>query len=175
MSSGVLLAQGGRFGGWSLYLKDGNPAYVYNWVGLERYTVAAPETLRPGKAVIRMDLTYDGGGRDKGGTTTLSIDGRKVAEGRIANTTANVFSGDETADVGVDEATPVTEDYKERENRFTGRIHRHRGTTESGAVAGAKNDSTGDLRAEDRAERRSAPGQPHSDRGGTHASRPSER
>jgi len=123
-AKGVILAQGGRFGGWSLYVKDGRPTYVYNWVGLERYTVAAPQALAPGKATVKLEFAYDGGGRGKGGMATLYVDGQKVADGRIANTNANIFSADETADVGVDEATPVTEDYKVRDNKFTGRVHR---------------------------------------------------
>jgi arylsulfatase len=123
-AQGVILAQGGRFGGWSLYVKDGRPTYVYNWVGLERYTVAAPQALAPGKATVKLEFAYDGGGRGKGGMATLYVDGQKVADGRIANTNANIFSADETADVGVDEATPVTEDYKVRDNKFTGRVHR---------------------------------------------------
>jgi arylsulfatase A-like enzyme len=122
-ANGVILAQGGRFGGWSLYLKDGRPAYVYNWVGLERYTVAAPRPLPPGKAIITLDFAYDGGGRGKGGTATLSVNGQKVAEGRIANTNANLFSADEGADVGRDEDTPVTDDYQAGvPSRFTGKI-----------------------------------------------------
>ncbi len=124
-ASGVILAQGGRFGGWSLYLKDGKPAYAYNWVGLQRYTVAASDPVPAGKATIKVDFAYEGGGRGKGGTATLSVDGKKVAEGRIANTTAFVFSLDEGADVGVDEDTPVTEAYVAGiKSRFTGRIHK---------------------------------------------------
>jgi arylsulfatase len=123
-ANGVVLAQAGRFAGWSLYFKDGKPAYAYNFVGLQRYTVAASQPVAPGKATIRLDFAYDGGGLGKGGTATLSVNGQKVAEGRIEHTVPLVFSGDEGADVGVDEATPVTEDYKERDNRFTGRIHK---------------------------------------------------
>jgi arylsulfatase len=119
----VILAQGGRFGGWSLYLKDGKPAYVYNWVGLERYTIAGAQPVPAGKTTITLDFAYDGGGRGKGGTATLSVNGQKVAEGRIANTNANVFSGDEGADVGMDEDTPVTEAYAAgRQSRFSGKI-----------------------------------------------------
>jgi len=123
-ANGVVLAQAGRFAGWSLYFKDGKPAYAYNWIGRERYTVAAPQPVSPGKATIRLDFAYDGGGRGKGGTATLSVNGQKVAEGRIAQTVANAFSGDEGADVGVDEATNVTDAYKEGDNRFTGKIHK---------------------------------------------------
>ncbi len=121
-ANGVILAQGGRFGGWSLYLKDGRPVYCYNFLGLEDYKVGAPNTLPPGKATIRMNFDYDGGGVGKGGTVTLLVNGERVASGRIGRTQAMIFSADETAGVGVDDATPVTNDYKERDNVFTGKI-----------------------------------------------------
>jgi arylsulfatase len=123
-ANGVVLAQAGRFAGWSLYFTDGKPAYVHNWIGREHYTVAAAEPAAPGKATIRLDFAYDGGGLGKGGTVTLSVNGQKVAVGRITHTVPLVFSGDEGADVGVDEGTPVTDAYKEGDNRFTGTIHR---------------------------------------------------
>ena len=123
--NGVILAQGGRFGGWSLYVKDGKPAYTYNWVGLQRYTIASESPLPPGKATVKLNFVYDGGGRGKGGTATLFVNGQKVAEGRIGNTHANLFSGDEGADVGMDEDTPVTEAYQAGiASRFTGKIEK---------------------------------------------------
>ncbi len=121
---GVILCQAGRFGGWSLYAKGGKVKYCYNWVGLERYTIAADKPLPTGKVTIRYEFAFDGGKPGSGGKGTLFVNGAKVAEGRIEHTNAFVFSADETADVGVDEATPVTEDYKERENKFTGKIHK---------------------------------------------------
>ncbi len=119
---GVIIAQAGRFGGWSLYLKDGKPTYTYNWIGRESYTVASTQPLPPGSASIRVEFAYDGGGRGRGGTAMLLVNGQKVAEGRIAHTNANVFSLDEGADVGIDEGTPVTDAYREHDNRFTGAI-----------------------------------------------------
>src|SRR5213596_2661418 len=89
---GVLIAQGGRLGGWSLYLKGGRPVYVHNLVGRWRYTVAAPQRVAPGKATIRYQFAYDGGGIGKGGTGTLFVNGTKVASGRIERTTPNVFN-----------------------------------------------------------------------------------
>lgn len=121
-ANGVILAQGGRFGGWTLYMKDGKPAYTYNLVGMQRTTVAASQPLTPGKAAIALDFAYDGGGPGKGGTATLSVNGQKAAEGRIERTAPFVFSLDEGADVGMDEDTPVTEDYKQGDNAFTGKI-----------------------------------------------------
>lgn len=121
-ANGVILAQGGRFGGWSLYLKDGKPAYCYNFVGLQQDKVSAPTALAAGKANIRMNFDYDGGGAGKGGTATILVNGEKVASGRIERTQVAIFSADETAGVGRDDATPVTTDYKEQDNAFTGRI-----------------------------------------------------
>jgi arylsulfatase len=120
---GVILAQGGRFAGWSLYMKDGKVSYVHNWVGKERYTITATEPLAPGKATIRYEFIYEGGDKPgMGGTGIISVNGQKVAEGRIEHSTPFLFSADETADVGMDEATPVTEDYAEGDNAFTGQI-----------------------------------------------------
>jgi arylsulfatase len=119
---GVILCQAGRFGGWSLYLKDGKPAYAYNFLNLERFHVAASEPLPAGKATIRFEFAYDGGKPGAGGTGTILVDGRKVAEGRIERTQGFAFSADEGADVGRDDGTPVTEEYKEGDNAFTGRI-----------------------------------------------------
>ena len=80
-ANGVILAQGGRFGGWSLYFKDGKPTYTYNFLGLERiHSRRPPNALPPGKATIRMDFAYDGGGVGKGGTATILVNGKKVAE-----------------------------------------------------------------------------------------------
>lgn len=121
--NGTVIAQGGRFGGWSLYVKDGVPAYHYNFLGLQRYTVAAKEKLKPGKATIRFDFAYDGGGPAKGGMGTLFVNDDKVAEGRIERTQPGIFSADETADVGIDLGTPVVEAIgAEAKSRFSGRI-----------------------------------------------------
>jgi arylsulfatase A-like enzyme len=120
-ANGVILAQAGRFGGWSLYLKNGKPTYTYNVLGLQRYTVAAKQALPPGKATIRFEFAYDGGGVGKGGTGTLSVDSKTVASGRIEQTQCCAFSADEGADVGADEGTPVTEDYTVPA-KFTGTI-----------------------------------------------------
>jgi arylsulfatase len=121
-ANGVILAQGGRFGGWSLYLKDGKPTYCYNFLGLREFKIAASKAASAGKATIRMNFDYDGGGVGKGGTATILVNGEKVASGRIERTQAMIFSADETAAVGKDDATPVTSDYKERDNAFTGKI-----------------------------------------------------
>jgi len=121
-ANGVILAQAGRFGGWSLYLKDGKPTFCYNFLGLQQYRISAPKALPAGKATVRMNFDYDGGGVGKGGLSTLLVNGEKAASGRIERTQGMVFSADETAGVGMDDATPVTTDYKERDNSFTGKI-----------------------------------------------------
>jgi len=121
-ANGVILAQGGRFGGWSLYLKGGKPVYTYNYMGLERFNIAGTQAVPAGKATIRLEFAYDGGGLGKGGVATVFVNDKKAAEGRIERTQPMIFSGDETADVGVDDATPVTEEYKAYENEFTGKI-----------------------------------------------------
>src|SRR3989454_7525744 len=120
-ANGVLLAQAGRFGGWSLYVKDGKPMYTYNWLGLQRYTVAATQALPPGKATIRFEFAYDGDGIGKGGKGTLFVNGKQTAAGRIERTQCCAYSADEGADVGADEGTPVTEAYKVP-FKFTGEI-----------------------------------------------------
>jgi arylsulfatase len=121
--NGTLIAQGGRFGGWSLYVKGGKPAFDYNFLGLERWSIASAQALAPGKATIVFDFAYDGGGPGKGGTGTLSVNGKQVAQGRIERTQAAIFSADDTADVGIDLATPVVESVgSEKKSRFTGRI-----------------------------------------------------
>jgi arylsulfatase len=123
-ANGVLIAQAGRVGGWSLYLKDGKPTYTYNFLALSSYKVAAPKPLAAGNATVRFEFVYDGGGPGKGGTGTLFVNGEKVAEGRIERTQGFIFSADEGADVGLDGETPVTDDYKQRDNKFTGKIRK---------------------------------------------------
>ena len=122
-ANGAILVQGGRFGGWALYVKDGVPAYDYNFLGMVHSSVAAAKPLPPGKATIRFDFAYDGGGLGKGGLGTLYVNSEKVAEGRIAHTQAAIFSADETADVGVDLGTAVVEAIgAEAKSHFTGKI-----------------------------------------------------
>ncbi|MGE4441768.1 MAG: arylsulfatase [Desulfomicrobium sp.] len=122
-ANGIIIVQGGRFGGWAMYLKDGIPAYDYNFLGLERFTVSGTEKLEAGKSTLRFEFAYDGGGLGKGGLGTLYVNDKKVGEGRINRTQPMVFSADETADVGIDLATPVVESIgAEAKSRFNGRI-----------------------------------------------------
>ncbi len=121
---GIILCQGGKFGGWALYMNDGKPGYTYNWFGLDRYTIESPTAIESNEAKIKLTFDYDGGGIGKGGTATLFVDGKQVAEGRVEKTEPAVFSADETADVGVDDATQVVEQlFEDREaSEFTGHV-----------------------------------------------------
>jgi arylsulfatase len=121
-AEGVIVAQGGAFGGWSLYVKDGKPAYCYNLFGLQRSKVYGDAEIPAGEHQVRMEFAYDGGGLGKGGTATLYLDGNKVGEGRVENTVPMMFSGDETTDVGSDTGTPVSDDLSSRETLFNGRV-----------------------------------------------------
>ena len=105
--NGVIVCQGGRFGGLTFYVKSGKPAFTYNFMGLESTTIAAPQALKPGKYTVMYDFKYDGGGPGKGGVGTISVNGNKVAEGRINRTQPGIFSVDDMADVGMDEGTMV--------------------------------------------------------------------
>ncbi|HET9294751.1 MAG TPA: arylsulfatase [Gemmatimonadales bacterium] len=119
---GVIIAQGGRFGGWSLYMTGGRVLYQHNLVGRFRYAVSSAQRFPAGRTTIRYEFTYDGGGPGKGGTGAIFVNDRKVAEGRIDRTTPNTFAM-EGADVGMDLGTPVSEDYTSHLSRFNGRIH----------------------------------------------------
>jgi arylsulfatase len=121
-ASGVILCQAGRFGGWSLYLKDGKPVYTYNFLGQVRHTITASEAVPSGKTTIRFIYDTDSSKPGSGGTGIITVGGEKVADGRIPQTQGFVFSADEGADVGSDEGTPVVEDYSGPVNRFTGKI-----------------------------------------------------
>ncbi len=121
-AQGVVIAQGGSIGGWSLYLKDGVPRYCYNLLGIQRFHVSGEKPLPGGTCQLRMEFAYDGGGLGKGGTATLYVDGDKVGEGRIDATAAMIFSADDTCDVGRENGALVADDYPVP-NTFTGRIN----------------------------------------------------
>ncbi len=120
---GTIIAQGGRFGGWTLYVDEGVPGYHYNFLGLEHFTIEAARPIKSGRATLRFEFSYDGGGLGKGGTGTLYVDGKEVGQGRIGRTQPAIFSADETADVGIDLATPVYEPVgSEAGSRFNGEV-----------------------------------------------------
>ncbi len=123
-ASGVIVAQGGAFGGWSLYLHDGRPAYTYNLFGVRTFKVHSDTQVPAGEHQVRVEFSYDGGGLGKGGTADLYLDGSQIGSGRVDATVPMIFSGDETLDVGSDTATPVSDDYDPQTSAFTGRIRR---------------------------------------------------
>ncbi len=125
-TQGVILAQGGRFGGWALYLKDGKPEFMYNFLGLERFVVASSDNLPMGATTVKFEFDYDGGGNGKGGNGTLFVNDKSVATDRIEKTQPMIFSADETADVGLDNQTPVALGigYGPEETKFTGKINK---------------------------------------------------
>lgn len=109
---GMLVTQGGRFGGYALFVRDGVPHFVYNKLGIERTVLGWDRPLAAGRHQIRLDFDYDGGGIGKGGVARLSVDGAPSRSVRIASTMRLLLPLSETFDVGVDTGTPVAEDYR---------------------------------------------------------------
>jgi hypothetical protein len=121
-ANGVIITQGGQFGGWSLYVRDGILKYCYNLLGVQRFYTAADTPLPAGKHQVRMEYAYDGGGLGRGGAITLFVGGREIGEGRVDATQPMFFSLDETTDVGCETGTMVAEDYTAQTSKFNGRI-----------------------------------------------------
>jgi len=122
-AEGVIIHQGGTFGGMSLYAKAGKAKFAYNFAGLQTFTTEASQPIPAGKHQVRMEFAYDGGGLAKGGNVSLYYDGKKVGEGRVERTHAIIFSADETTDVGRDTATPVSSDYTRQTSVFNGKVN----------------------------------------------------
>jgi arylsulfatase A-like enzyme len=121
-AQGVIVAQGGSIGGWSLYLKGGKPRYCYNLLGIERFYVEGDREVPEGTHQARMEFAYDGGGLGKGGNVTLYVDGVEIGTGRVEGTAAMVFSADDTCDVGEENGALVADDYPVP-NAFTGEVN----------------------------------------------------
>ncbi len=121
-AEGVIISQGGAYGGWAFYAKGGKPVYCYNLFGLQRFKVEGDAPIPSGTHQVRMEFDYDGGGLAKGGTVSLYVDGSKVGEGRVEATVPMVFSADETTDVGSDTGSSVSDDYTGETSRFTGTV-----------------------------------------------------
>ena len=122
-ANGVILCQAGQYGGWSLYVKDGKPKYVYNWLARAKYEIEATEPLPTGNVNLIFDFDYDGGGPHNGATGSIIVNGSKVAQGRIEKTMGALYSlAAEPADIGHDSYSPVTDDYDPWDNAFTGTI-----------------------------------------------------
>jgi arylsulfatase A-like enzyme len=121
-ASGVLATIGGRFGGWVLWLDNSTPhfAYALSNQPQHKFRVDSTQPLAPGEHVVRIAFKY-AGGIGKGGTATLFVDQKQVAQGEIPQTLPARFSLDETFDVGEDTGTPVVEDYADKmPYQFTG-------------------------------------------------------
>jgi arylsulfatase A-like enzyme len=118
---GVIVTQGGRFGGWGLLLLDRKPIFAYAFSNQDgdkypyqkkyKYRIAGADQLASGKHTIVFDFAYDGGGIGRGGNGTLIVDGKTVGKGRIDLTQPIRFSLDESFDVGQDTGTPVIDEY----------------------------------------------------------------
>jgi arylsulfatase len=121
-AEGVIIAQGGNIGGWTLYAKGGKLKYCYNLMGIHHFYAESDRPIPSGKQQVRMEFAYDGGGLGKGGTATLFIGGKKVGEGKVAATAAMIFSADDGCDVGEDTGAPVSPEYGPRGNAFSGRV-----------------------------------------------------
>ncbi len=121
-ANGVIIAQGGRFGGWSFYVKDSKTRFVYNVLGIQEFTVEADQPIPTGTHQVRAEFAYDGGGLAKGGDVTLYYDGKQSGNGRVERTEPMIFSADETTDIGYESGTTVTADYSTDSSRFTGTI-----------------------------------------------------
>jgi arylsulfatase len=111
-AEGMLITQGGRFAGWGLYVRGGKPVFCYNLAGVELTCVTGREALTPGKHHVELDFAYDGPGLGKGGTASLSVDGKSAGEATLSRTLGFRMSLDETLDCGEDTGTPVSEDYR---------------------------------------------------------------
>jgi arylsulfatase len=122
-AQGVIIAQGGSSGGWSLYAHNGKLKYCYNAVGI-RYAYTESENALPaGTHQVRMEFAYDGGGLAKGGNVTLYLDGKKDGAGRVEQTSPFIFSADETCDIGMEAGSAVSPDYGPRGNEFSGEVN----------------------------------------------------
>jgi hypothetical protein len=120
---GVIIAQGGRFGGWCVYMKDGRAKFVYNVLGLQEFATEASQPIPEGTHQVRVEFAYDGGGLAKGGGVTLYYDGEPDGTGRVEATQPMIFSADETTDIGRESGTTVTADYTAQTSKFTGTIN----------------------------------------------------
>ena len=110
-ATGVVVAQGGRFGGWALYVHEGRLTYCHNVVSLHHEYVRSNLQLKPGIHELRMEFDYDGGGYGRGGDVRLLVDGDEIGRGRVARTTPFTFPVGEQFAVGSNGGSPVTPEY----------------------------------------------------------------
>jgi arylsulfatase A-like enzyme len=130
---GVILTQGGRFGGYGLYLLKGKPVFTWNLLDLKRVKWQSDLPLQPGKHTIVYDFKYDGigfaslafnnlSGIGRSGTGTLSVDGITISTQSMERTIPLVLPWDETFDIGSDTGTPVDDQDYHVPFAFTGKI-----------------------------------------------------
>jgi arylsulfatase len=120
-TSGMIVTHGGLEGGYGLYLRDGKPVFVYNYLSIDRPTFAAKEALPKGRTTLVVDFAYDGGGMGKGGTITMTANGKTIAGGRMERTIPIQFSLGEGLDIGMDIGSPIDFTY-DLPFAFTGKI-----------------------------------------------------
>ena len=121
---GMLVTEGGRFGGYGFYLLKGKPVFLYNFLDLRRFRWDGQQALTPGKHTIVFDFAYDGPGFGKGGTGVLKVDGKEVANQKIPHTIPIIITMDETFDVGVDTRTGVDDKDYQIPFRFNGKLNK---------------------------------------------------
>lgn len=121
-AEGMLVTQGGRFGGYGFYLRKGVPVFTHNLAGLDRMRWAGAAPLAPGKHRLVFDFGYDGPGFGKGGTGTLLVDGQAVDRHAVPRTTPILFQWDEDFNVGLDTGTPVDDHDYQVPFRFSGTL-----------------------------------------------------
>ena len=124
-ANGVLVTQGGRFAGYGFYLKDGKPTFTMNLIDVERPKWQGADALPPGKHTLVFDWKMDPQGMAvaRGGTGTLSVDGKAVATQALPRTLPFIFAWDETFDIGLDTGTPVDDADYQVPFAFTGKLH----------------------------------------------------
>jgi arylsulfatase len=131
---GMIVTQGGRFGGYGFYLLKGKPVFVWNLADLKRVRWESAQPLPPGKHTLVFRFNYDGlglgtlafnnfSGIGRGGTGVLKVDGTEVATQKMERTLPLILQWDENFDVGADTGTPVAEDYQ-LPFTFTGKLNK---------------------------------------------------
>ncbi len=119
---GVLITQGGRFGGYAFYVKDDYPVFDYSTPGDRHYTTRSSDRLTPGPHQIVADFAADSTTPGSGGALTITVDGKPAASGRIEHTHRSWISASEGMDIGEDTLTPINDDYTISQSKFTGEL-----------------------------------------------------
>ncbi len=120
---GMLVKQGGRFGGYGFYLVKGVPIFTWNLLDLQRINWRGNKPLTAGKHTLTFDFTYDGDGLGRGGLGVLKVDGKEVARRRMQKTIPFILQWDETFDVGIDSGTSVNDAEYSAPFCFKGKIN----------------------------------------------------